>query len=71
MTAHRVRQVHHLACTYVRCRLDTEFTSEDIDDEMNKATDAEQTLLADLISLWQQRRAEGQAASPAKLCRAA
>jgi hypothetical protein len=52
MTAHRVRQVHHLACTNVRCRLDTEFTSEDIGDEMNKATDAEQTLLADLISLW-------------------
>jgi hypothetical protein len=36
---------------------------------MNKATDAEQTLLADLISLWQRRRAEGQAASPAELCR--
>ena len=71
MTAHKVRQVHPLACTYVRRRLDTEFTSEDNGDEMNKATDAEQTLLADLISLWQRRRAEGQADSPAELCRAA
>ena len=36
---------------------------------MNNPTDAEQTLLDDLISLWKQCRAEGQTATPAELCR--
>jgi hypothetical protein len=36
---------------------------------MNPASATEQAILADLISLWQQRRAEGQTVTPSELCR--
>ena len=38
--------------------MDTELTSENNGDDMDNATATAQTLLADLISLWQRRRKE-------------
>jgi WD40 repeat protein/tetratricopeptide (TPR) repeat protein len=35
---------------------------------MENASSAHETVLADLVSLWQRRRAEGQTATPAELC---